>query len=156
MHINNLSFLMLVLAVLASLLHTSSARHMAAITMTTLHPENATMPAAHRYQDDIVAVSCSPVEATMTPLCGDHDNRQYHAYVCEKQCIDAVKHLLRTRRQDEQKAPHALCLAEWKSIGRVQATECPTELQSFLPASALSVSTIASAILSVFVLFSCN
>ncbi|KAG9416249.1 hypothetical protein AC1031_000646 [Aphanomyces cochlioides] len=135
-------FVLLHAIVLAALV---SARD--SITWPTLSEANYSSTASEPLYHQ---VNCEPVEQAMTPVCGDKDERLYHAYVCEKQCIDAVKQLL--RRKDDT---HALCLTEWKAIDRVQSVECTGELAAFMP-STNSVTTIASAILSIFVLFSCT
>ncbi|KAF0690445.1 Aste57867_18177 [Aphanomyces stellatus] len=115
--------------------------------------ENESMSSSMMFtRDDWLSVDCSAVELTMAPLCGDVEMRQYHAFVCEKQCIDAVKQLL--RRKEEPPMTHAICLNEWKAINRIQASECPQDMAAFMP-RAMSVSTVAFTILSAFLLFTC-
>ncbi|OQR91683.1 hypothetical protein THRCLA_08914 [Thraustotheca clavata] len=91
--------------------------------------------------------NCALIDAAMAPVCGD---RAYQwQYKCEKQCVDAVVKLLRQTNDKN------MCVVEWKVIQHLQKTQCPQETTMFGLAP-MSVTTIASAFLSAFLLFSCT
>ncbi|KDO32744.1 hypothetical protein SPRG_02442 [Saprolegnia parasitica CBS 223.65] len=74
------------------------------------------------------SASCLAIDAAMAPMCGDRA-RQYE-HKCEKQCVHA-----------------------WKVVRHLQNTQCTEGLFGL---RSMSVTTIASAFLSVFLLFSCT
>jgi len=69
---------------------------------------------------------------------------------CEHSCIEAVSKL----RRNSSAMDNDACLEEWEAVSHIQKTQCPQGIAG-ITCSGLSVTTIAWAILSVFVLFSC-
>ncbi|EQC32516.1 hypothetical protein SDRG_09842 [Saprolegnia diclina VS20] len=91
------------------------------------------------------SASCLAIDAAMAPVCGDRARQWEHK--CEKQCVHAVEQLLRANDVDN------MCLVEWKVVRHLQNTQCT---ESLFGLRSMSVTTIASAFLSVFLLFSCT
>ncbi|OQR99030.1 hypothetical protein ACHHYP_07415 [Achlya hypogyna] len=91
--------------------------------------------------------TCAAIDEVMAPVCGDRALQWEHK--CEKQCVDAVAQLLRQPTKQ-------VCLVEWKVVAHLQATQCADDHPMLFGLRSMSVTTIASAILSVFLLFSCT